>query len=201
MKKSTKSTKFTKSTTGIALFFLFVVVIVVGYFAYLSGRSRDLETDAVMTAVQNVLSRNLQNNYPPTVKEVVKYYTEIQRCCYTEGCKEEEIEQLGRKARELYDADLLSINEENVNLQQLKADIAEFQKQGRQMIAVSVASSANVDTFTEDGYEFARIYCMYTVLENGQSNLVNMVYLLRRDENRRWKIYGWDLAQNVNPGE
>ena len=40
---------------------------------------------------------------------------------------------------------------------------------------------------------------MYTVLDGGQSNLVDMVYLLRRDEGRRWKIYGWDLAQNVNP--
>ena len=62
-----------------------------------------------------------------------------------------------------------------------------------------MASSANVDTFTEDGYEFARIHCIYTVLDGGQSNLVDMVYLLRRDGNRRWKIYGWDLAQNVNP--
>ena len=38
-----------------------------------------------------------------------------------------------------------------------------------------------------------------TVLDGGQSSLVDTVYLLRRDENRRWKIYGWDLAANVDP--
>ena len=28
----------------------------------------------------------------------------------------------------------------------------------------------------------------------------DVIYLLRRDENRQWKIYGWDRAQNVNMG-
>ena len=190
-----------KSTTGIVLFFLLIVVAIVGYFAYLSGKSRDSSAEVTVSAAQNVLSRNLQNNYPPTVKEVLKYYTDIQRCFYSGECTEEEIEQLGLKARELYDAELLEINEVNANLLQLKTDISSFQAQGRQLAAVSVASSSNVDTFTEDGYDFARIYCMYTILENGQSNLVNMVYLLRRDEDRRWKIYGWDLAENVNPAD
>ena len=103
------------------------------------------------------------------------------------------------KARELYDADLLAINDVTSNLLQLKAEVDTFQKDGRQITAASVASSANVDTFTEDGYEFARIHCTYTVLDGGQSSLVDTVYLLRRDENRRWKIYGWDLAANVDP--
>ena len=44
-------------------------------------------------------------------------------------------------------------------------------------------------------------FIVYTVLEGGKSNLVDTVYLLRRDENRRWKIYGWDLAENVNPAD
>ena len=188
-----------KSTTRTFVFILVVIVGVVGYFAYLSGKSRDAAKDAAMTATQIVLSRDLQNNYPPTVKEVVKYYADIQKCFYTEGCTEEEVEQLGMKARELYDADLLAINDVTSNLLQLKAEVDTFQKDGRQITAASVASSANVDTFTEDGYEFARIHCTYTVLDGGQSSLVDTVYLLRRDENRRWKIYGWDLAANVDP--
>lgn len=189
-----------KNTTRTAIIFLVLVVGAVAYFAYLSGKSRDAASEAAMTATQLVLSRDLQNNYPPTVKEVVKYYADIQKCFYTEGCTDEEIEQLGMKARELYDADLLAANDVTYNLLQLKAEVDSFKEDKRQVTAASVASSANVDTFKEDGYEFARIHCLYTVLDNGQSNLVDMVYLLRRDENRRWKIYGWDLAQNVNPG-
>lgn len=154
-----------------------------------------------MRAVQLVLSRDLENNYPPTVKEVMKYYTDIQKCLYAEECADEEIEQLGMKARALYDDELLAANDVTVHLLQLKSEITSFQEDSKKITAVSVASSANVDTFTEDGYEFARIHCMYTILADGQSSLVDMVYLLRRGEDRRWKIYGWDLAQNVNPGE
>ena len=152
-----------------------------------------------MTAVKLVLSRDLENNYPPTVKEVMKYYADIQKCLYSQECLDEEAEQLGMKARALFDDELLAANDVTNHLLALKSEITSFQEDSRQITAASVASSANVDTFTEDGYEFARIHCIYTVLDGGQSNLVDMVYLLRRDGNRRWKIYGWDLAQNVNP--
>ena len=188
-----------KITIKTTLIFLVLIIGVVAYFAYLSTKSRDRDQEADMRAVQLVLSRDLENKYPPTVKEVMKYYTDIQKCLYAEECADEEIEQLGMKARALYDDELLAANDVTVHLLQLKSEITSFQEDSKKITAVSVASSANVDTFTEDGYEFARIHCMYTILADGQSSLVDMVYLLRRGEDRRWKIYGWDLAQNVNP--
>ena len=194
MKKNTS-----KNTTKVAIIFLVLIVAVVAYFAYLSNKSRGAEDEAAMTAVKLVLSRDLENNYPPTVKEVMKYYADIQKCLYSQECLDEEAEQLGMKARALFDDELLAANDVSNHLLALKSEITSFQDDSRQITAASVASSANVDTFTEDGYEFARIHCVYTVLDGGQSNLVDMVYLLRRDGNRRWKIYGWDLAQNVNP--
>lgn len=188
-----------KTTTKVAVILFVLILGVVAYFAYLSTKSRDRDEEAAMRAAQLVLSRDLEHNYPPTVKEVMKYYVEIQKCLYSDECGDEEAEQLGMKARALYDAELLEANDVTYHLQQLKAEIASYQEEGQKITAASVASSANVDTFTEDGYEFARIHCVYTVLADGKSNLVDMVYLLRRDENRRWKIYGWDLAKNVNP--
>lgn len=188
-----------KNTTKIVIIFLVLIVGVVCYFGYLSGRSREVSQEAAMTATQLVLSRDLENNYPPTVKEVMKYYVDIQKCLYAEECAEEEIEQLGMKARALYDDELLGANDVTSHLLLLQSEITSFQEDKRKITAASVASSANVDTFSEDGHEFARIHCTYTVLSDGQSNLVEMVYLLRRDENRKWKIYGWDLAENVNP--
>ena len=194
MKKNTS-----KNTTKVAIIFLVLIVAVVAYFAYLSNKSREVEDEAAMTAVKLAASRDLENNYPPTVKEVMKYYADIQKCLYSQECVDEEAEQLGMKARALFDDELLAANDVTNHLLALKSEITSFQEDSRQITAASVASSANVDTFTEDGYEFARIHCIYTVLDGGQSNLVDMVYLLRRDGNRRWKIYGWDLAQNVNP--
>ena len=187
-----------KSTVRVTVAFVVMIVIVIGFYAYLSGKSRAVADDVKMTQIQLVLSRDMQNDYPPTVKEVIKYYMDIQKCLYNEECTDEDVEQLGLRARELYDTELLENNEEEMNLQQLRAEVASFRSDEKKITSITVASRVNVDTFTEDGYDFARIQCSYTVLEKGQSNPTSTIYLLRRDENRRWKIYGWDLAQNVD---
>lgn len=191
-----------KSTVRVTIVLILLIVGLVGFYAFLTGRARTQAQEAVMTPVQEALSRDLTKNYPATVKEVVKYYTEIEKCFYNEDCAEEELEQLGMKARELYDDDLLAINDVDIYLLQLKADVKKFKDAKRRIGNISVAASTNVDFFSQDGFDFARIYCGYTVKEStGQSVSEGRVYLLRRDEERHWKIYGWESADKVNPGE
>lgn len=155
-----------------------------------------------MTPAQTVLSRDLTKNYPATVKEVIKYYTEIEKCFYNEECTDEELEALGMQARMLYDQELLDNNEMAVYITKLKEEVKSFKDAKRRLISITVASSTNVDYFSEDGYDFARLYCGYTIKENnGQTLGEGRIYLLRKDENRQWKIYGWDSDDNVNVGE
>ena len=73
-----------KSTVRIIVIFLIIIICIIGYYTYLSGRRRDTAGEAKMTTVQLVLSRDLVNDYPPTVKEVIKYYADIQKCFYNE---------------------------------------------------------------------------------------------------------------------
>ena len=107
------------SSTRITIIILLVIVTVVGYYAYLSNKTRESQREASMTFVQEVLSRDLQLDYPPTPKEVVKYYSDIMKCFYNEDCTEEEIEQLGMKARDLYDRELAEHNETETYLNNL----------------------------------------------------------------------------------
>ena len=122
-----------KSTVRVTIIFAVLIVAVVGYYAYLSGKSRDAAADAKMTQTQLVLSRDMQNDYPPTVKEVIKYYMDIQKCLYNEECTDEEVDQLGLRARELYDAELLENNEEAMNLLQLKSEVASFRSEEKKI--------------------------------------------------------------------
>lgn len=190
-----------KSTVIATVVSILIVTALVGYYAILAGRSRTAAEEKVLTPVQMVLNKDLQRDYPATPKEVVKFYTEIEKCFYNEECTEEEIEQLGMKARELYDEELLENNEVGTYLARLKQEIKDFKEKKKRMSGANVAASANVDFFSEDGYDFARIYCGYTILDGSGSTGVGQVYLLRRDENRRWKIYGWTSSDKVNPGE
>ncbi len=186
-----------KSTTRITVIIVIGIIAMVGYYTYLSNKTREQKQEAALSEVQSVLSRDLAMDYPPTPKEVIKYYNELLKCMYHEETTEAEIEDLGNKARELYDAELLENNELGVYLVNLYADIDEFKESKRMFTSFSVASSTNVDFFDEDGYSFARIRCNYNIAENGVTCPSDQIYLLRQDENKQWKIYGWQPADQV----
>lgn len=186
-----------KATPKLVITFICLIVLLVGYYAYLANKDRTEKQEAEMTAVQEVLGRDLQYNYPPTVKEVIKYYNEIVKCFYNENCTEGEINELGQKARELYDDELLEANEVGPYLIRLQGEVQEHKEKERRISVVVLSSSTNVDYFEEDGYSFARIMCGYNVTEGEKINATKQIYLLRKDENNRWKIYGWDDAANL----
>ena len=183
----------------VTIIILILVFALVGYYSYLSGKVRDAGKDPTMTPVEKALSRNLSNDYPPTPKEVMKYYNDIMLCYYMDDVTDEEIEALGLRAWELFDPDLQNINPTGAYLTRLHQDVSEFREAGRKISNPSVASSANVDYYERDGHSFARLLCTYTVNENGKADTLRLIYLLRKDPvDKRWKIFGWDLMENVD---
>ncbi len=186
-----------KNTTRVTIVAFCLIILIVGYYAYLSNRRREARAESKMTLVQETLSRNLQDDYPATPKEVIKYYNRILQCFYNEECTDQEIEDLGHKARELYDDELLEQNELGSYMIQLKGDIQEFKDSKRSISSFSVAASTSVVYDTVDGYDFARILCGYNVRESKQNQSVKQVYLLRKDKNSKWKIYGWEDASKL----
>lgn len=186
-----------KTATGTTVIILLLIVAVVGYYAYLSNKSRAQREDNTMTAVQNVMSRNLNNDYPATPKEVIKYYNEIIRCLYNEEIDDGDIDSLGLKARDLYDDELLEANELASYQINLRRDVKDYRDNERRFVGFGVAASTNVDTFDKDGYSFAKLMCTYNISQSGKTYAVKIMYLLRKDDNRRWKIYGWENSENL----
>ncbi len=186
-----------KSTTRTTVIVVLLVLVVVGYYAYLSNRNRESQAEPEMTLVQATLSRDLSKDYPPTPKEVIKYYNDILKCLYNEEATDEEIEALGLKARELYDAELLSINELGSYQMRLQAEVYDYRENQRRITSTNVASSTSVYFFEEDNFEFAKIMCGYNILQGSKSYSSSQMYLLRKDENKQWKIYGWEDVENL----
>lgn len=186
-----------KATTRTTIIIILLVTVVVGYYAYLTGRHRESREEAAATVVQTTLSRDLGKDYPPTPKEVIKFYNEIMRCLYNEESTDEEIDALGLKARELYDDELLANNELDEYLIRLRADVQTYRDNERRITSFNVAASTNVDMFEKDGYSFAKIMCGYNIMQSGKNYPSSQMYLLRKDENKRWKIYGWEDVENL----
>lgn len=181
-----------------AVIFVVLVCMMVGYYFYLSNRTtaaKERAAQSEITAVQNILLRNLEADYPPTPKEVIKYYSELTQCFYNEELTEEELEKLAARARELYDEELNAYNEDGQYIPNLKEDIADFNKKSIRISSYVLPASTDVDYFTQDGRECARIYCTYNIRQGTNLIYSREIFVLRRAESGRWKILGWELAK------
>lgn len=191
------------SNSKIAKIMIIVVVlaaIVLAYFYYLGHRDRrqQAEQTVVATVVQSVLMRDLEHNYPPTPKEVVRYYAEITECFYNEEYTDDELQQLADKIQLLYDADLVANKTQEQYITDLKDDIAEMKAKQYTVASYEVSASTDVEYFTQDGYSFARLYCTFYLRQPGSSGRVPSLerFLLRQDEDGHWKIFGWELVED-----
>ena len=184
-----------KMSTSIIIIVVSVAIIVGLYYVIANYLAKDDEpTDLQITAVQNVLLRNMDNNYPPTPKEVLKYYSDITQCFYAGGYTDEELIQLANRALELYDEELRANQDYDMYIDDLKAEIASFKKKDWSISSYSTSSSMDVLEFEKDGYEWAQLYAFYNVRQSTQIVKVTEIFLMRKDEDGRWKIYGWQQA-------
>lgn len=110
-----------------AVIIVILVALVGGYYFYLTNVGKD-EEQTVVTAVQDVLLRNLENDYPPTPREVMKYYSDITKCLYNETYTEEQLEQMADKLLALYDEELAANNPRDQYLMSLKTRFRSLQK-------------------------------------------------------------------------
>ena len=146
--------------------------------------------------MQDVLLKNLEKDYPPTVREVIKYYNEIMNCYYSEKPTETELQELADKALELYDAELVSYQSREAYVENLKAEIAAFEAAETVLSHVALSSSTAVEYYTYQGRECAQIRCIYTVRQKTNLMTIREIYVLRKDDTGKWKILGWTPAED-----
>lgn len=181
----------------VILIVVLFVSAILGLFIYVNNKpqSGSVEDDVVISNVDNVVLRNLDINYPPTPKEVLKYYSEITMCFYEENLSEEDLVRLAQTARKLYDAELCADVTEEEYLASLREDILEFNSLGIVVSGYTVSSSTDVEEFVVDGRECARLYATYRLRQGTEYIYSNEVFIMRKDENGHWKILGWELLE------
>lgn len=188
-----------KSTTRMVIFVFILIIGVVGYYSFLNGRRIDIQKeDTQYTPIEAILVRNLETDYPATPKEVIKYYNEIIKVLYNEEYTEDELIEVVEKIRMLFDSKLIEENDMETHVAGLESEVIAFKDLKRRITNFTVANSINVDYSTVDGDSFARLKSTLFVLQGKSSGKVSQIYLLRKDSNGYWKIYGWDLEKNLN---
>ena len=175
-----------------------LAALVLGYYFYLGHKTRKQEAEEVVqvTAVQSVLMKDLERSYPPTPKEVMKYYCEITKCFYNEEYSEEELLELAVKIQELYDEELVANKSQEDYLNDLKADIANMKKNQYTVASYDISASTDVERFVENDRSCARMYCTFNLKQAGTTGTRATMeqFVLREDADGHWKILGWKLA-------
>lgn len=181
-----------KGTKG---FFIIIVliVLVVGYFYYLSNRSnqqKEAEKDTT-TPAQELLLENFEINYPPTPKEVVKEYLEFTKVLHNEDLTDDEVKALGIKLQELFDDELVANKTQDAYITDLKSEIKTFTDNNYSIVNMYTSSSTDVEEFTMDGYQCAKLYGTFDIRTNSGTKILREVFILRKDSAGHWKIYGF----------
>ena len=189
-----------KSSLGATIVgILFGVVFIVGiYLTVTRGRQQNaIEADAEVSEANTLISRDLEKDYPATVREVMKYYCRITKCLYSDGVSEVQLTELTDKLRELYSDDLLAANDRTEMIGLIKTEIKNYEKAGSKIQSYNVAESGEIKYYRNETPQRAIINIYFTIKQE-KDNSFDRAYeefVLVQDAKDRWKIMGWRMAE------
>lgn len=191
--------KKTKTVGTIVVMFAIVIAVLIGFWQILEGkRAKEKEMEFKQSNVEEVnhiLNKDYENNYPSTPREVIKAYSRISSCVYNYNLKEKDLELVVEKMRQLFDEELLIANPWDEHLEDLKKDINEYQKAKRKISNYVVDKNSSSVNGKVDDRECAVIHASFLVQEGDGYTKSYEQFLLRKDENGKWKILGWELVE------
>ena len=184
-----------KKTHVIIIVVICVALLVGGYAYWMNQNGKASSEDVVLTKVQQLITKDLEKNYPKTPREVVKEYVEITECFYAEEYTEEELEALVDMTLILMDEEFAGVNPKDDYLKKVKAEIAAFELAERTIVSYTLESSNDVEYGTIDGEESAIVQVSYFIKEKTSCSRTYQDYLLRMDDDGNWKILGFKKVE------
>lgn len=186
-----------RSKTGkgkIVLALVVILLIFLAVFYFQINKNNSQKEELVLTDTQSAIQRDLSVNYPQTPKAVVRYYAELSKCMYNPDNTDKEIEQLAIQSRILLDEKLVAQQTDAQYIASLRSTISGFIQDKRKIISYTTSSSSEVEYATTELGETASLYCNYTMQKDSLNYIDTEQFLLRKNEEGRWKIVGWQSA-------
>lgn len=199
MKKTKQKTLWT-----ILIMVAVVIAVAIGFWRIMEAKRTKSQNEqkSKIEEVNAIVEKDFEANYPGTPREVVKMYSRISSCCYNQDLSDEEITLLVGKMRELFDEELLASNPEEEHIANLKKDAESYHKAKKSISSYTVDKNSSVKKKTIDGKEYASLRASYLVQEkNSGYTKTYEEFLLRADENGRWKIVGWEAVSGSGTSE
>lgn len=176
------------------LILLLLIIVVMFYYVYIGNQSGNQTSSEEKSEVESLLEYDFEDDYPKTVRETVKLHNTYLKLAYNGTFCEEELDVVNKNIRQLMDEELLSYNLEQDQLEGMKTEIKEFEEDEKKFVNFAVADGSTVEESTENGRNYAKITVSLVIKVEGKSVYPEEEYILRKDENGRWKILGWQIT-------
>ena len=170
------------------LIILCVGLLVGGYTYWLNNSNNSSSENMELTKVQQLITKDLETNYPKTPREVIKMYSEIISCFYNEEYTEKELEALIDQTLLLMDEELAANNPKSEYVKAVKEEILEFESAERTIVSYTLPSSNEVQYRTVDDRECAYVETSYFIKEKSSYQKTYQTYVVRKDADGKWKI-------------
>lgn len=152
--------------------------------------------------MHQVLDKQLDNSYPPTPREVIKFYNRIIECAYGDEYNDEQFQRLASQARKLMDEELLANNPEEAYKTKLQTEVQSYQEESRKILKTRVCNTDEVVYREIEGKKCAYVQATY-FMKQGKKDFFKTYqsYLLRQDRNKNWKILAFHLTDAADEDE
>lgn len=185
----------------IVIIAVILVGIVCGAFYFISTKDKvSVENKTELSAVQKIILKDLENNYPSTPRAVVKLYNQIITNYYSADFEEGEYEKLIDQAMMLFDDELKAKNPKKEYMDALSAEIEEYKAKSKTISQTAVCSSNDVLYRTNNGDNIAYVNASYFIKEGSEHEKTYEQYVLRQDNKGNWKILGYYQIEENSAG-
>ena len=172
---------------------LLAVVVVIWYYV---DSNKPLESEGTrevgeVTEIDKVLNKDLEKSYPHTAREVIQLFIRIQKCYYNEKWSEEEFVKLAYKATELFDEELNNSNPFDEYYEELKTEVSQYKDEKKIINRTILDKTSEIVYSTVEEQKYASLNCTYYLKSASGTSKVIETYILRKNEEDRWKILGW----------
>lgn len=182
-----------------------ICVICAGFFLF----SQDNQTnEKELTEIEKVIVKDLENNYPKTPREVVKFYNRIVKCYYgNTKLTDKQLNDLVDQMCCLMDEDLLLVNPREDYYKSVVSDINQYKNDKRQLVSTDVCDTNDVKYVTDDKDgegekdNLAYVDASYFINTDGKFAYTYQEFVLRQDADGKWKILTFYQVQGENSDE
>ncbi len=167
-----------------------ICLICLGFYSFIKGHET-VEED--LTEVEKIILRDLDENYPKTPREVVKFYMKVNRCFYGEELSDDQVGKLVDQTILLLDDDLREGNPRDEFYDSIVLEIKKSQSDNITVVSTDVCDTNEVkyiDDKKGDGTvdKLAYVKGNYFVNYDGTFVYSYKEFVLRQDDDGCWKI-------------